>query len=213
MSMEQREREMIAQECARIMLDEGVTDYAAAKRKSTQRLMLDGQVNLPSNAEIEAAMLERRRLFADEDELAELQSLREAALKVMRRLVGFEPRLVGAVLKGTTGLGARATVHVFAETAEELLFALMDRGLRYREAERTHRCGGAQQVRPSAILSVDGAEVEMVVFPLDGLRQAPQSPVDGRPMRRADVREVARLVESELADLFEDGRLVPEGES
>lgn len=144
---EQRERELIAQECARIMLDEGVRDYAAAKRKAAQRLMVDGRASLPSNLEIEAAMLERRRLFADADELAELQELREAALQVMRRLGGFEPRLVGAVLKGTAGVGARATVHVFADTPEELLFALMDRGLRYREAERTQRIAGSRTCR------------------------------------------------------------------
>lgn len=204
---EQRERELIAQECARVMLDEGVRDYAAAKRKATQRLMVDGRANLPSNLEIQAAMLERRRLFADEDELAELQELREAALKVMRRLEGFEPRLVGAVLNGTAGAGARATLHVFADTPEELLFALMERGLRYREAERCQRIAGVQQNLPSVLLRVGAVEVEVVVFALDGLRQAPPSPVDGRPMRRADVDEVVALVEARLADILGDGRM------
>jgi len=33
-----------------------------------------------------------------------------------------------------------------------------------------------------------------VVFPVDGIRQAPVSPVDGRPMRRADTAEVAALL-------------------
>jgi hypothetical protein len=33
------------------------------------------------------------------------------------------------------------------------------------------------------------------VFPLDGIRQAPVSPVDGRPMRRADAAELETLLE------------------
>jgi hypothetical protein len=33
------------------------------------------------------------------------------------------------------------------------------------------------------------------VFPTDGIRQAPVSPVDGRPMRRADVLELEALLE------------------
>jgi hypothetical protein len=33
-----------------------------------------------------------------------------------------------------------------------------------------------------------------VVFPLDGIRQAPCSPVDGKPMRRASAAEVAALL-------------------
>lgn len=207
MGGEQRERELIAQECARVMLDEGVRDYAAAKRKAVQRLMVDGRANLPSNREIQAAMLERRRLFADEEELAELQVLREAALKLMRHLDDFEPRLVGAVLNGTAGAGARATLHVFTDTPEELLFALMERRLRYREAEHSQRIAGVQQNLPSVVLRVGDVEVEVVMFPLDGLRQAPFSPVDGKPMRRADMGEVAALVEARLADILGDGRL------
>ncbi|WP_232224885.1 hypothetical protein [Acidihalobacter ferrooxydans] len=208
MSGEHRERERIAQESARIMLDEGVRDYAAAKRKATEQLMVGGRANLPSNLEVEDAMLERRRLFADADELAELQAMREVALRVMRRLNGFEPRLVGGVLKGTAGAGARATLHVFAESPETFLIALMDRGLRYREAERTLRIGGVQRSFPSAVLRVDPVEVEALIFPLDGLRQAPSSPVDGRPVRRAGVDEVAELVEGRLADLLGAERLV-----
>jgi hypothetical protein len=33
------------------------------------------------------------------------------------------------------------------------------------------------------------------VFPVDGIRQAPISPVDGRPMRRADADELAALLD------------------
>jgi hypothetical protein len=36
--------------------------------------------------------------------------------------------------------------------------------------------------------------VDAVVFPLDGIRQAPCSPVDGKPMRRASVAEVEALL-------------------
>ena len=66
---------------------------------------------------------------------------------------------------------------------------------------------GGQQNLPSVLLQIGAAEVELVVFPLDGLRQAPPSPVDGRPMRRADVGEVAVLVEARLADILDEGRL------
>jgi hypothetical protein len=37
--------------------------------------------------------------------------------------------------------------------------------------------------------------VEATVFPLNGVRQAPISPIDGKPMRRADVETVRRLIE------------------
>ena len=37
-------------------------------------------------------------------------------------------------------------------------------------------------------------EIDAVVFPIDGIRQSPASPVDGRPMRRADAAELESLL-------------------
>ena len=37
--------------------------------------------------------------------------------------------------------------------------------------------------------------VDAVVFPIDGIRQAPASPVDGRPMRRASAEEVESMLQ------------------
>lgn len=202
MNTAQRERDQIAQECARIMLDEGCGDFARAKRKALQRLGLSGSAMLPSNVEIEAAMLAHRRLYADTDELEELQALREAALEVMQRLSDFEPRLVGSVLKGTAGAGARATLHVFCDPPEALLFSLIDKRIRYREAEKVLVVGGAVRKMPSVLLTCQGFEIEAVIFPHEGLRQAPPSQVDGRPMRRADMEEVAALVAGRLADIL-----------
>ncbi|MBF8291498.1 MAG: hypothetical protein HW392_325, partial [Steroidobacteraceae bacterium] len=36
--------------------------------------------------------------------------------------------------------------------------------------------------------------VDATIFPLDGIRQAPLGPVDGRPMRRATAHEVEGLL-------------------
>jgi hypothetical protein len=36
--------------------------------------------------------------------------------------------------------------------------------------------------------------VDAVVFPVDGIRQSPASPVDGKPMRRASAAEVEAML-------------------
>jgi hypothetical protein len=43
--------------------------------------------------------------------------------------------------------------------------------------------------------------VDATVFPIDGIRQAPVSPVDGKPMRRIDAEELEVLLEVEDAPL------------
>ena len=40
----------------------------------------------------------------------------------------------------------------------------------------------------------DEAAIEATVFPVDGVRQAPISPVDGKPMRRADRTAIIKLL-------------------
>ena len=37
--------------------------------------------------------------------------------------------------------------------------------------------------------------IQATVFPIDGIRQAPISPVDGKPMRRVDTNAVQLLLE------------------
>jgi len=43
--------------------------------------------------------------------------------------------------------------------------------------------------------------VDATVFPIDGIRQAPVSPVDGKPMRRIDADELEVLLDAEVAPL------------
>ena len=94
-------RERIAKEAARVMCEAGVRDFQLAKRKALQRLRIDEQRNLPSNEEIEAAVSEYQRLFRADTQPRRLAELRKAAVRAMRFLARFEPRLVGAVLGGT----------------------------------------------------------------------------------------------------------------
>jgi hypothetical protein len=114
----------------------------------------------------------------------------------MRRLQRFEPRLVGPVLQGTATEYDDVTLHVFVDRMETLTFALLDQNVRFEISECRLRLNAERVVQqPTVLIEVDGQPVELVVFDYDGLRQAPVSKVDGKPMRRADRAEVERLLE------------------
>jgi hypothetical protein len=53
---------------------------------------------------------------------------------------------------------------------------------------------------PAVRFTAGEHEVDATIFPLDGIRQAPPGPVDGRPMRRATLAEVEGLIGGERAD-------------
>ncbi len=192
---DQRLRACIAQEAARILLDEGVEDYQLAKRKAADRLNAGDRRLLPRNSEIERAVLDHQRLFFTQGYEDTVWILRQGALEAMRMLGKFQPRLTGPVLKGTAGKHSDINLHMFADAVEEVLFALMDAGVSYCSAERRVRYGDDVRYYPAVRFAIGGHQVEAVVLPTDALKQSPLSPIDGKPMRRATTKEVARLLQ------------------
>jgi len=188
-------RRALAVEAARIMAEHGINDFLVAKRKAAERLGVTEDTALPRNTEIEAALAEYQRLFAADSHAEQLQQLRQAALHAMHELADFTPRLVGPVLSGTATAHAGVQLHLFADRPEAVSLKLMDRGIDFEVTERRMRLD-AERTRPVPGLRFEMGEqqIEASVFPPEGIRQAPLSPVDGRPMRRADAVELQSLL-------------------
>lgn len=192
---EEQTRQRIAEEAARIMATEGVRDFAAAKRKAVAHLGLSAERNLPGNREIESALVAYQRLFRADSQPRRLRELREAAKQAMGLFSDFRPRLVGPVLAGTADEHAPVNLHLFADTPEQVDLFLMERQIPYELDERILRMRSEQQERfPLYRFMAGDVVVEMTVFPEKGLRQAPLSPVDGRPMERAPLSSVEALL-------------------
>ncbi|TLZ30122.1 MAG: hypothetical protein E6K29_07760 [Gammaproteobacteria bacterium] len=190
-------RRALAQEAARLMAEHGIRDFLVAKRKAAERLgVIDGVALLPKNSEIESALAEYQRLFRGASHLEALEAQRRAALAAMRYLREFAPRLVGPVLSGTATEYTEVQLHLFAERVESVTLKLLDGGIPHELTEKRLKLN-AELVRPfpGVRFEVDDQPIEATVFPTDGIRQAPMSPVDGRPMRRADAGEVEALLE------------------
>lgn len=196
MNTPSRIRQKLAQEAARIMLDDGIRDFALAKRKAAEHLSVDARHDMPRNQEIQDAAIERSRLFADAASRASYRKRLQATLVVMDRLAHLEPRLVGPLLQGLVESQPLINLHAFAETVEEVILELGDRGIHCETGERRYRSrrGREQRTPFLAFRGPDDTEIELTVFPLDGIRQAPPSPVDGRPMQRATRADVERML-------------------
>ena len=131
-----RARQTLAQEAARIIVEQGIRDYRVAKIKAAERLGLNTRGALPGNAEIELAISEHHSLFGGESHADFLQLMRETALAAMSLLDEFTPRLVGPVLQGTADENSAVNLHVFCDSPETVAMQLTDNGLRYRLYER-----------------------------------------------------------------------------
>jgi len=74
-----RARQMLAQETARIIVEQGIQDYRIAKNKAADRLGLKERGSLPGNTEIELAVTEHLLLFGRESHVNLLRMMRRAA--------------------------------------------------------------------------------------------------------------------------------------
>lgn len=201
-----RLRALLTQECARIMAEEGVKDFMLAKRKATARLGLTTRTLLPSNTEIEQALLAYQRLFKSAEQARHLRTLRQAAVEAMRFLARFRPRLVGPVLTGAAGNQMDINLHLFTDTAEDVVLFLLHHNIPFNTSERRLRLGsGDYACFPAFSFGAGEVNIEMIVFTRDAEREAPRSPVDGRPMRRATLAEVQALLAGEEASQARPG--------
>jgi hypothetical protein len=189
-------RRALSQEAARIMSEHGIQDYGTAKRKAAERLGVSDEGVLPRNTEVEASLAEYQRLFGAGTHEVSLSAQRRAALQAMRALAQFTPRLVGPVLSGTATAHADVQLHLFADNPDAVAINLLDRGVGHETGENRLRLDAERLASfPSVRFRVEAQMIDATVFPIDGIRQAPVSPLDGRPMRRADATELASLIE------------------
>jgi len=188
-------RERLAQESARLMIEHGIVDFGLAKRKAAERLAVSSFGALPSNSQIEACLAERQRIFESGDHASRIEELRQLAVRLMQELAGFEPRLTGPVLAGTATVASRIELHVFAASAEAVVFTLESHGHRPSPCQRRFRYGGGRQLQvPAYRFQTEGALVVTPVFPEHGIREAPLSSVTQRPMARASRRDIEALL-------------------
>ena len=190
-----RVRQLLAQEAARIIVEQGVQDFRVAKMKAVDRLGMAERGSLPGNEEIETAVADYLQIFQGDTHSTLLHSQRSTALAAMEMLSDFSPRLVGPVLAGTAGEHSAVNLHVFSDSAEQVAMLLQEGGISYRPFDRRYRSRkGHTELYAAFSFEHEGWDIEATVFPYDGLRQAPLSPVDRKPMQRADIPKVQAML-------------------
>jgi hypothetical protein len=190
----------VAAEAARILATEGQHNYHAAKKKAAERIGVSERLALPSNIEVKDALRSYQALYGGPAHRQNIERLRRTAARSMQLLGDFQPRLVGAVLDGTANAHSRIALHVFADAVESLILFLVEQGAAFSQEQRQIRWyDGGHRIVPLVVLELDDVEIEMTIFEPVHLRQAPPSPIDGRPQRRASLTEVEYLISERFA--------------
>jgi hypothetical protein len=188
-------RSEVAAEAARIIATEGQHDYHAAKKKAATRMGMSDRAVLPSNLEVKDALRTWQKLYGGEQYTLNLRNMRMVAMDVMQMLDQFNPRLVGSVLDGTANEHSRVALHIFCDAPDELIFHFLDQNREFEQEQRQIRWhDGSHRFVPIVVIVVGGIPVELTVFDRLQLRQAPPSPIDGKPQIRATLNDLAELL-------------------
>lgn len=152
-------RREIAALAARMMAEDGISDFGFAKRKAARQLGATDADALPNNSEIETELRAWQALYQDEEQAERLVEMRSAAVEVMRMLDPFRPYLTGGALDGTAGRYSELEIELFPDSAKdvEIFFLNQDFPYEHREPRRP------APHTPEAILSFDWDEVPVKV--------------------------------------------------
>ena len=182
-------RRAIAGAAARLMAEEGITDYGTAKRKAARNLGAGEGEALPTNEEVETELRAWQSLYQKDEQRERVHDLRTTALEVMRLLAEFTPYLTGGALDGTAGRYSAVEIELFADSSKDVEIMLLSHGISYDTLDN-RRIGVDAQLR----LDWNELPVLITVYPPVAERQQPKNPHGGRAHRRVRAEAVLELL-------------------
>jgi hypothetical protein len=201
-------RQAIALEAARLMYERVESEYYTAKRKAAKRLCRGGvkPEDLPSNAEIRDQIQLFARIHEGDRRTRHLQEMRLEALRLMRLLRAFRPRLIGSVMTGHVRKGSDIDLHVFCDSPGLITDLLEQEGCQY-ELERKQVVKHGEARVFTHIHIHDRFNFELTVYPEDKAHYVFKSSITGKAIERASIAELEDLLKQEYPNLDIDGEL------
>ena len=192
-------REQIAQLAARLIAEDGIDDWGLAKRKAARTLGLTDARCLPTNNELEAALIEYQRIFDEEGQREQLHWLRSQAIDLMDIFERFDPHLVGPVLSGAIGKYPTIQLHLFSDDEKALELFLLNKSIPYHPSQQRVFIAGVAHTLPSFELNVDGTDVTLTQFTRADRRQPMRHTPEGRTVERAGRASLAARLDDTAA--------------
>ena len=184
-------RTLIADTAARLIAEQGIGDYAQAKRKALHSLGLPERTPLPENGEVESAVRTYQRIFQGEEQSAHLARLRRKACQIMALVERFNAYLSGPVLDGSAGRYAEIDIQLYTDSAKDVEIFLLNQRLPF-----SHSVPRSERAEAVLTLDDDEAVINLIVYPANEERVVWRTR-DGRVRPHARRAAVEQLLDQE----------------
>ena len=202
-------RREIAFEAARLMYVRQESEYYRAKMKAARRIC-QGWVkpaDLPSNREIRDQIQAFARMHEGDRRTENLRDMRIEALRLMRILRAFRPRLIGSTMTGHVRQGSDIDLHVFSDSLTGVTGALDAEGMVYDVEHKRVQKHGEERVF-THIHVQDRFPFELTVYAANLAHFAFKSSVTGQAIERASIAELEQFLAAEYPGLSLDEAVV-----
>ncbi len=202
-------RREIAWEAARLMYVRQESEYFRAKIKAAKRLCR-GWVkphDLPSNSEIRDQIQSFARVHEGDQRTENLRAMRLEALRMMRILRAFRPRLIGSTLTGHVRHGSDIDLHIFADSLEAVTSAIEAEGAVYEVQRKRVRKHDEERIY-THIHVQDRFPFEITLYAANMAHFVFTSSITGKPIERASIAELEEFLLQEYPGIELDEALV-----
>jgi hypothetical protein len=201
-------RRQITYEAARMMYVRQESEYYRAKMKAARRIC-QGWVkpaDLPSNREIRDEIQALARMHEGQNRTTNLREMRIEALRLMKLLVAFRPRLIGSTMTGHIRQGSDIDIHVFSDSIEAVTGVLDLEGFVYDVERKEVRKHGEERVYTHVHVR-DRFPIELTVYAANLAHYVFKSSITGKAIERASIAELEEFLAEEYPDLVVDDAL------
>ncbi len=199
--MNDKLRRQIAWEAARLMYTREEAEYLRAKLKAARRIV-SGEPkpsDLPSNREIREQIQTFARIHEGERRDENLREMRLEALRMMRILAGFRPRLIGSTLTGHVRAGSDIDLHVFSDSLAAVTAVLDAEGVAYDVERKRVRKQGEERTFTHVHVQ-EQFPFELTLYAANQVHCVSKSSITGKAIERASIAELEQLLAREYPD-------------
>ena len=190
-------RQNVALLAARLMYEREEKEYFTAKRKAAAQLGVNYKYqpkDLPSNREIREQILLLARLNEGDDRDQKIEAMRLAALRIMRMLEEFHPRLIGSVLTGHVRHGSDIDIHVFCDDEINIAKALTRFDIPHDVETKRVVKFNEERIFTHFHFSFCNYEFELTLYEHDKLHYGFKSSITGRSIEKASIAQLETLL-------------------
>ncbi len=178
------------------------SEYFTAKRKAAKQLGVEYRFrpgDLPSNREIRDQIQAMARMHEGPKRLETLRAMRLDALRLMRKLARFRPRLIGSVWTGHVRQGSDIDIHLFCDGLSLVTDTLDELALPY-EVQRKRIVKYGEERLFTHIHVDDRFPYELTLYAEDKAHYVFKSSITGQAIERASIAELEAALLAEEPD-------------